>query len=259
VTRTALAASGVLLALTACGTPDAPPPGDHYLSPLDGQTAWSREGALTAVAEDMDLPPDYPLPDLIRVVDLASGGLVAGTVERGDGFLRFTPERRFRANARYAWSVDVPEPLPHGPSLGFPAALAQAAVFDTSDDVAVLAATREADNRLCLVMSRLLGADDEGTWSLNAEGEAIAPTAAAIVPREEWAADFAFPAGDPGVDALCFAPPTLPEEPEDEAPGRWPRVGETLRIGWGDRGPFTVDVAEGPFTDAIVALRRGVE
>jgi hypothetical protein len=264
--RRALALTGAFLPLLAgCPVADALPEGARYLSPLDGQSGWAADSPLTAYAEDLDIPADYPLPDLIRVVDLETGGVIAGDVERGSAWLRFTPQRPFRAGARYAWAVDVPPPVPHGPSLTLPEALRTPAVFDISERIDVLAVTREEDRRLCLVLSRVITeADLIGAWSLNTDGQAIAATAATVVARASWASAFERPEHDPLVDVLCFAAPAAPPVPPDdddteppESPQRWPRVGETLRLSWGARGPWALPVLPGPFTDAIIDLRRG--
>lgn len=271
--RPALVVLGVLSTLFAgaCATQDSPPEGDRYLSPLDGQTAWDPEQPLVVLAEDKAIPPDYPLPDIIRVVDLQTGGIVPGLIEQGPDFLRFTPSSPFRSGRRYAWTVDVPDPLPHGPDLFLPEPLREPAVFDTSDRIDALAVTREDDRRLCVVLSRMVRGTDEGAWSINVSGLAIPVTVLRLLPQGAWAAELEFPIGDPGVDVVCFDAPRPPagaipdDDDDDGAPSNdddpqelWPQVGQTVRLTWGDRNSWVLPVQAGPVVDAVIDLRRGV-
>lgn len=277
--RPSLAVVGSFISLaglvgSGCATEDDPTEVERYLSPLDGQTGWDPSAPLTAVATDLDLPSDYPLPELIRVVDLETDGLIPGRVERSASWIRFFPDEPLPAERRYAWTVDVPDTLPHGPELRFPQALMEPAIVSTESGVDALAASIEADGRVCVVMSRLLTEQDTGTWTWNVEGTSLAVPTARLVPITSWPVQFELPAEDPGVDVLCFDPQQAPgQDPDDTDTGdtdedpepngepppndRRVQVGDTLRLDWGGRGPWTLDVEPGPYTNAVLRLRRG--
>ena len=64
------AGPAVLIAVVASsGCTADEEPGPRFISPLDGQTGWDPDVALVVRSEDMDLPEDYALPELLRVVD----------------------------------------------------------------------------------------------------------------------------------------------------------------------------------------------
>lgn len=253
---TVLVALGVLASLAACSGGDELV-GEQYISPLDGQTGWDPEQPLVAVAEDMDLPPDYPLPELIRVVDINRGGFVAGETIMAEGRVSFTPDEPF-GEGRYGWVVDVPEGVPHGPELDFPELLQIESRFDTTDRLDVLGGSVESAGdtvNACVVLSRRTTPDDDDSWTLEVGGEPVTELVGALADPAEWAADLEFPEGDDGVDVICFTAPA-DNDPEEE-----PLVaaGDLVRFRWGAQEPITVEMSDGPILDVVQRLRRVTE
>lgn len=244
-----------LTGLTGGCTPGDVDPGLAYLSPLDGQTGWDPAVPLVVVAEDMDIPPDYPLPPLIRVTDLARGGFVAGRTERLQGSLRFTPDEPFAPDARYGWVVDVPEPVAHGPTLAFPEQLQEPAVFATADTLEVLDGTLvevpDGDPLACLVLSRKTDQADQEPWTLEVDGETVEAIGTLADPAE-WAVNLEFPQGDPGVDVICF------EGLQGSDPEGTPFVepGDRVRLYWGDSQWVVDDIGTAGITATVQDLRR---
>ena len=255
--RLALAAG--VLALAACNADDVDY--EEYISPLDGQTGWNPETALVVVAEGMDIPPDYPLPELIRVLDLDFGGFVPGRTEKLDGSLRWTPDDPLKTDCdpsdpddlgcRFGWVVDVPEPVPHGPELHFPDILEEPAVFDTSSRIDVLGGSLDAEGRPCLVLSRKVTAEDTGSWSVEIDGQLVEDVIGSLLDPADWASGLELPAGDDGVDVICFE--QFLGTPDDP-----PLVqgGDRVRLTWGDQGPWVVEIEDGAILDTVQRLRR---
>lgn len=243
----------VLLAASACaGSED---PGDRFISPLDGQTGWGVDVSLVVQSQDMDLPPDYALPELVRVVDLDQSGEIPGTTVREGDFLTFTPDRSWPADRRLAWVVDVPRPVPHGPELTFPPELSEPAVFDTSSRIDVLGGTVDADDRACVVLSRMLDGEDTGSWRVTSGDTDVAGVVGYLVPRSEWGPDLDFPEGDAGVDVLCFDFGGTDPDPTEPAPID---SGDQVRLYWNGTDSWLIDMSSGPIVDEVVRLRRGV-
>jgi len=252
---------GIALLASACGG-DSDIDYDEYISPMDGQTGWNPETALVVVAEGMDIPPDYPLPDLIRVLDLDFGGFVPGRTERFEDSLRWTPLEPLPTDCdpqdaedlgcRFGWVVDVPEPVPHGPELSFPDILEEPAVFDTSTRIDVLGGSIDAEGQACLVMSRKLTAGDTETWTLEIDGEELTDVVGSLADPADWAAGLELPEGDDGVDVLCFEglDGSNPDDPPFVEPG------DRVRLTWGQQGPWVVEMDDGPILDTVERLRR---
>lgn len=226
---------------------------ESYISPLDGQTGWSVDAPLQTLAPEMDIPPDYALPELIRVLDLDLGGFVPGTTVRTVDTLTFTPDEPFAEDRRYSWVVDVPTPVPHGPQLTFPSALEEPAIFDTRPRIDVLGGSVDSTGQTCLVLSRLITADDAGSWSIEVNGTLVDGLVGYRLDREVWSTGFDFPDDDPGPDVYCFTPS------ETELAGL-PALqeGDRLRVFWTGQGEWLVDGLDaGEIRTTIVRLRRG--
>lgn len=193
--------------LSACPSPE---PGLAYLSPMNGQTGWDPQQSLVAYAADMNLPEDYPLPELIRVTNLTDGGLVEGTVLRLDDSIRFTPDSPFEPNTRYAWMVDVPATVPHGPSLVFPESLQEPSVFSTESAVDVLGGglvtNEDGESTVCALLSRAWNAEEANEWTLRSDGQTH-EAVATIRTMDSWGSDLEMPEGHQGVDIACFDNP----------------------------------------------------
>jgi hypothetical protein len=142
----------LLTAWLVGGSCDAPP--TSWIDPFDGQTAVPTDAVLRAVAAGDDLPPDWPAPDPIRVVDLDAGGAVAGRVTRDGDDLVFTPLSAWEPDHRYAWTVDLPEGTPHGPELRNAPLVEGTAVFSTSAAALDVVGVAVADASLCVLFSR---------------------------------------------------------------------------------------------------------
>ena len=240
------------LAMGACSDED---PGARFISPLDGQTGWGVDVPLVVQSQDMDLPDDYALPELLRVIDLDQGGIIEGTTVREQDFLTFTPSTSWPANRRFAWVVDVPAPVPHGPELTFPPELDEPAVFDTSSRIDVLGGSVDDDDRACVVLSRMLDGEDAGTWRVTSGDTDIAGVVGYLVPRSEWGPDLDFPTGDPGVDVLCFDFGGSDPDPTEPAPVN---PSDQVRLYWNGDQSWLITLSAGPVADEVVRLRRGV-
>ncbi len=191
----------LFVALTACTS--EPPTGAVFASPADGQSAFDRDGTLVVSAPLLAVPVDYPTPQAIRVVDLQTDGFVDGTVATDGVLLTFTPSTRWRRNARYAWTVDVPESLPHGPQFEADEGIEDAAIFDTSDSLSALTAGR-LDNQLCFVMSRTPDDQELRGLTLDLDDEASAGALFERIDPELWEPELPGRSdGDPGLGVVC--------------------------------------------------------
>lgn len=238
----------IILAAAACSSDEDV--ATRFISPLDGQTGWSVDGPLVARYDALNVPPDYPMPEVMRVVDLEDGGLVPGKTTMGDGFLSFTPDESWSAG-RFAWVVDMPEAVPHGPSLEFPDILEEPSVFDTTPRLDVLAGSIDAEGNTCVVLSRVTDSADDGTWTLSEGDVTWDGVVGYLVPRSEWGPDLTFIEGDAGVDVLCFTFEGGPTDVPDLASG------DEIRLTWGDDGPWLIELSEGDIATAVQGLRRG--
>jgi hypothetical protein len=239
--------------LGACSNGAEPDDDPRSISPLDGQTGWPVDQPLVVVAEGMDIPPDYPLGDLIRVSDLDQGGFVPGQTERSSTFLTFTPDEPLDDDRRYGWVVDIPEPVPHGPELVFPPILEEPAVFSTGAAIDVLGGSVDGLDRPCVVLSRPVGPDDRDTWTITTDEDVVEDVVGFLLDRAEWTGGLDLPEGDPGVDVLCFEvgeadpDPTVPPVLEP---------GDRIRLTWGEQGPWLVELQDAAIRQVIDELRR---
>lgn len=249
--RLALCAIASIAAVAAACTADEPS-SEAWISPLDGQTGWAIDAPLVAVADNLDIPPDYPLPELIRVSRFDTGSFLSGRTELLDGSIRFTPDEPWPEDTRLAWIVDVPAPVPHGPSLTFPDALREGAVFSTAATLDVLGGTLQAapdGTELCVVLSRKTEPSDEIVWTLEINGEAT-QTVGTLADPAVWASDLTFPEGDPGVDVLCFDVSTA--DPNDPLA----QPGDRVRLFLGDASWTLDDIGTDGITAIVSALRQ---
>ncbi|MFT6157977.1 MAG: hypothetical protein ACJAZO_003116 [Myxococcota bacterium] len=191
----------LFVALMACTS--EPPTGAVFASPADGQSAFDRDGTLVVSAPLLALPQDYPTPQAIRVVDLSTDGFVDGSVTTAGGLLTFTPSDSWRRNARYAWTVDVPNSLPHGPQFEADDGIEDAAIFDTSDSLTALAAGRQ-EGLLCVVMSRTPSRSELNGLTLDLDDEAIEDAQFELLDVGVWEPELEGRSdGDPGLGVAC--------------------------------------------------------
>jgi hypothetical protein len=191
----------LFVALTACTA--EPPTGAVFASPADGQSAFDRDGILVVSAPLLAVPEDYPTPQAIRVVDLETDGFVDGTVATDGVLVTFTPSTPWRRNARYAWTVDVPESLPHGPQFEADEGIEDAAIFDTSDSMTALAAGRQ-DDQLCLILSRAPTDSELSGLTVDLDDVPFADAEFTSIDAEMWEPDLPGRSdGDPGLGVIC--------------------------------------------------------
>jgi len=235
----------VALSLAGCAGDDVAQE-RTWIAPLDGQSGIPLDMQLMVRTGELDLPPDYPIPNLIRVVDLRDGGEVPGRVEVGPERIRFIPDEGWVGDRRFAWTVDPVNPVPHGPELVFPEHLAGTAVFDTSSSLSVLGAALDDEGRACLVFSRRLTADDDAEVNIDADGVPVDEVVLEYLPEEAWSPWVLAP-DDPGLDVICL---TTPETFEP---------GTVIRVWWGEpEVPWRAELQGIGVDELVVALRRGV-
>ncbi|MBW1877602.1 MAG: hypothetical protein JRI25_06145 [Deltaproteobacteria bacterium] len=234
----------VLAGLLAVGCDDAGDEGS-FITPLDGQTAVALDALLRVRAPTLGVPPEYPLPELIRVVDLAEGGFVPGEVVDEGDVLSFVPRGSWAVDRRYVWTVDIPEGMPHGPELHIAGQLSGSAVFDTSEAIAVLAAGLDDDDRACLVLSRRTDVGMMEGARVTADDEEIADLRIELQGPEVWQDQVWVPGLRPEVDLACLV------ADESIAPGT------RLRVWWAGSGPWVADVEDISPAELVVELHRG--
>jgi hypothetical protein len=217
-----------------------------FVSPADGQTAVPRDLDLLVNRGALEIPPDYPVGDLIAVVDLDDGGIVPGTVTRDGADLLFHPDEPWRANRRYAWTVGGDDHDPHGPELPVPAALQGTSSFYTSVDVELLAAGLDDDGQACVVLSRPVAGLDRDHVRVTLNDVEVPDATVVVAPPESWDPGYELLGDDPALDVVCVTTAT----PVD--------AGAEIRIWWGDRGPWRLTVQDAALSDVVAGLYRGV-
>jgi hypothetical protein len=216
-----------------------------FITPLDGQTGVALDAVLEVSAPTLRVPPDYPLPELIRVVDLAEGGFVPGDVVDDGDVLSFLPHTSWMVDRRYVWTVDIPEGVPHGPELHIAGQLSGSAVFDTSQAVAVLAAGTDDEDRACLVLSRHADSGIVEGARVTADDVEIADLSIELQGPESWLDELWVPGLQPEVDLACLLT-------EEAIP-----PGTRLRVWWAESGPWVADVEDVSPAELVVELHRG--
>jgi len=234
----------LLAGLLAVGCEESGDEGS-FIAPLDGQTGIAPDAALEVRAPTLDVPPDYPLPELIRVVDLAEGGFVPGEVLDDGDVLSFVPDLPWAVDRRYVWTVDIPAGIPHGPELHIAGQLSGSAVFDTSQAVAVLAAGLDDEDRACLVLSRHADPEILEGARVTADDQEVADLAFEVEGPEVWSDELWVPGLHPEVDLACL----VTGEPIPP--------GTRLRVWWADSGPWVADVEEISPAELVIELHRG--
>lgn len=206
-----------LAALTAC-----PPTSSKGIFPFDGHTAVGARQSLVAYDGATEIPPGYPLPRLITVVDLEDGGFIAGQVVADGLDLTFVPDEPWPAGHRIAWTVGDDKHAPHGPELPVPAALAGTAVFSTADAPEVVAVTTGDNSEACLVFSQAIDPA--------AAGVRISVDDASVEPAS-WSQDTSWDSHPDGTDMWCAVGVQVA-----------PQAG--VRAWIGDRGPWRYNLED---------------
>ncbi|MCO4743638.1 MAG: hypothetical protein KC912_02540 [Proteobacteria bacterium] len=237
----------LLLLAILIGCADASESGDaSWIAPFDGQTAFSPDQDLVVSMRGVAVPDDYPLNDLIQVMDLLDGGRVPGEVTLTGDTVRFSPDAPWESDRRCGWTVYDPLEIAHGPEVHLPDGTEGTAVFEVSDNIHVLDATvGEVDGSVCLLLSR----PSEDALELDVWVQAAEYSLTAEV-QPDSREDYALADTDAGAGVRCF------ESPEALA------AGDAIRLqiaGTGDlftQGPWRLELSEAPIVELLAARRR---
>jgi hypothetical protein len=240
----------VLSGLLLSGCPDPEGVDDRaFIAPADGQSNVSNDQVLLVRTGSLEMPPNYPLPsNFIRVIDLAEGGHVPGAVVRSGDDLLFIPDSPWQSDRRYSWTVDEAASGAHGPEFSFPEELQGTAVFDTSSDLWLLAATTDPDLGLtCLVFSRPLAASEVGDINVTVDDVPVSDVTFQELPAQAVTRSFALLEGDAGLGVFCLV---TAQELE---------VGNAFRLWWGGEGPWSTELLGNTVSEVLGDLRREIE
>ena len=223
-----------------------------FIAPLDGQTNYPTDLPIRVVSSEIDIPNDYPIPELIRVSRLdvvcdddSDCGNVPGNVVFDRDGLTFYPNSDWRPNRRYAWKVAPPNAVAHGPDLVFPDHLIGTAVFDTTPRLKLLNGGVDADGRTCMVFSRPIGEDDSGTLRVTVNDIEIEDAVFSLLGPNDLGPGYDLDPDDPGVSVVCLET----DSPID--------AGASLRLTWGSNGPWKIDLIAATPDELVESLRRG--
>jgi len=216
-----------------------------FIAPLDGQTGYPTGLPITVTSDRIDLPDDYLTPDLIRVSDLDTGAEIVGNLTFSDDGVQFVPNQDWRTNRRYIWTIDPPIPVPHGPELDFPDHLIGTAIFDTSKRLKLLNAGVDAEGNTCMVFSRTITSDDSGTLRVTVNDIEVEDAIYSILEPASVGNQYTLQPDDEGVSVVCFQT-ALPID-----------SGASLRLWWGNEGPWRVDLIDATPDELVRILRRG--
>lgn len=210
----------------------------QYIVPADGQSAVSADEPLRVRLSGLVLADDGR--DLIRVVDLSADGFVAGSLSSDDGVFAFTPDHPWRRGRRYAWTVDVPESLPHGPQYATYEDLAEPAVFDTSDALYALAGARH-EGETCVVLSRALGSREAESLRIEVDGRPVDDVVLSVLSEDVWRPQLNGADDRPALGVACADLGDI----------------DALRIS-DDENTALIEVSDASIVDIINALYRSV-
>jgi hypothetical protein len=142
------------------GCCDNPTSSNGFISPFDGQTDWSPVAPLLVHLPDPIGPDGQAVPqELLGVLDLEAGGLIAGEIAADGNDLWFFPDEPFPAGHRFAWTVAAPFDQARQVHLALPTKLQGTSTFHTGARTEPLAAAYQ-NGELCILLSR--AADDAG-------------------------------------------------------------------------------------------------
>lgn len=165
-----------------------------FVEPFDGATSVGLESRIEVHVPDLDVPEGQAVSEeVLRVVDLADGGLVQGQRVVEGTTVVFEPTGGWAPDADYGWAlIDAPDQA-RQPVLEIPDFLLGEAVFSTRSDPWLLDAVLDG-GQLCLLFS-----EAPGTQRLEVQldgGDVVA---------SEWTAMFlADPGGGPDGTAACL-------------------------------------------------------
>lgn len=235
----------LFIALTGCASGDFEQ--RAFVAPLDGQSAVPVDMPLLVRAGNLDLPPDYPLPDnFVRVVDLIDGGLVAGLVERNGGDVIFRPESDWKPDHRYAWTLDDVLAVPHSAEFSLPDHLLGTGVFDTSASLFLLdAAKHPEENAVCLVFSRPVDETDASGIRITVDDAPVDDLTLWPIDPDAWNQPHDLLDGDTGGDVMCMTTDVELAE------------GAVIRMWWSDAGPWNATIKPEAVEQIMARLRRG--
>ena len=235
----------LVVGAAACGSTDIDE--TQFIAPLDGQTAFPSSLVLT-VRAPFAVPPDYPIDDMIRVLDMTDGVDIGGTTATETGLITFAPDGDWPAGHRFAWTIDPKLGTPHGPEVLLPDDVVGTAVFSTSTALHVLGAALEED-ALCLILSRTVRADDDGAFppirvTVDDVDVGLDSSQLDFLPHTDWIDLPELDEADAGVDVACLtSPPTA-------------QPGSTVRVWVGDDNPWLYELEDTDVYGVLGALRR---
>jgi hypothetical protein len=229
-----------LLLLIACN-PSAD--GPFRLAPADGQSDVAAFAELR-VQGDFRFPDDQPLPEVMAVVDLEDGGLVAGRTRVEPDGLVFVPDGPWPPDRSFAWSIRPAPDEVRRPSLAIPSAIQGTTVFHTDNRLEPLAATVPATEELCLVVSRPYAESELNRLRISRDGEPLAVESVRVLEGEELETG-PLEDDDQGLGGLCAIVADAASLPT-----------ETIRIQLGATTTL-LTVGEGAPATAVDTLRAG--
>lgn len=234
-----------LAVLAACAE-DAPV--ESYVTPALGQTGVNRTAPLVVRAAELDVPPDYPTTELVRVIDLFDGGFVAGEVRVTETTITFEPASAWSANRRYLWIVAPPDAVPHGPELPLPEELAGENPFETDSRLNPLAVGRDDNDRLCFVMSRPVDPERDLGVPTVFVGDEELPVELPLQPLDDeaWRPDLPLAEDDAGLGVGCIGGSAGTALPND-----------AVRFQWSSRRSWLFELSDRSLTQLALDQHRG--
>lgn len=191
----------MLLALAACT--DEPSFEASFITPADGQTNVAPFQILRVHGNAAKIPDDFPLPDLVEVLDLDRGGRVQGSVSSSDGQIRFTPDQAW-LRGEYLWTVRQPLDDARMPEFDIDPAMLGSASFSTLDQLRVIHAAWSPSGSLCVLLSRPPRQQGiEERLRVTVDGEPVPLRGIEILTPVELGQD-ALDAGDNGIGGVCM-------------------------------------------------------
>lgn len=235
----------VVVLIAGCAGPEAPTQAG-WIAPFDGQTNFNPSQDLLVSMQGVRIPEDYPLNELVRVMDLLDGGTVPGTVTLDESLLRFSPDAPWATDRRCGWTLYDPLETAHGPEVHLPVATGTA-VFEVSDNIHALdLSLGEMDGAVCMLLSRPVDSGlDVRVWIEDREYLVLAEAQ-----PESWD-DYELPDTDLGAGVRCFDPPE-PLEDGDALRLQIEGTGATLF----EHGPWRLEVSSASIAELLAERRR---
>ncbi|MCB9679797.1 MAG: hypothetical protein H6737_32120 [Alphaproteobacteria bacterium] len=187
--------------LAGCVDPVVVP---QRIAPADGQTDVGPNQPLVVVGDVGHFPEDYPLPELVEVVDLEVGGIVPGSIESVDGALVFTPDAPWADDREYVWTLRDPYDESRRPEFEIEPSLQGTAFFSTARELRVIHAAWSASDELCVLTSQpVLAFEVESRMRITLDDEPVPIAAFRILDDAELVQED-LADGDSGIGGVCL-------------------------------------------------------